>query len=632
MHSHLETSERAGADRVGHAAMRCQLCTAARRACALCVAALLPLSAGCGKKSSAAPVAPETIVSTPAVPQSIDTGGIAFAEVARERGLSHVWPRQPRPMSIRDAFGCGCAAFDYDNDGWQDVLLVASPQPMLYRNLGNGNFKNVTEQSGLSGAACPGGADRRAFRQPLARRRLETRQWSGWTGVAIGDFDADGWLDVLLTGFQCLALFKNDGGAFRDVTSPAGLDAANHRRWGASAGFMDLDGDSLLDLVILNYLVFGSGSQQFCELAPGVRSACPPQRYARERGEIWRNTGRGTFELAPEVSGMGATNGAAMVLAFTDLDDDNRPDFYIGNDGPRADFMRNDGALRFTNIAAEIGVAVGHEWLPTAAMGADWADFNRDGLLDLTVTDFQKSGFSLFRHSAHEIDCDVAWHGFEQVANQTGISAATRERLGFGAKWLDMDNDGWPDLCYANGHVYDNAGKIQSGERLRQPPLLLRNEQGRRFVDLAPVLDSALTKPIVGRGSATADFNNDGRVDVLIVDHEGPPLLLENRSRTENHWITFDLRGAEANRFAYGARVTVRAQHDVWVGEVSPASSYLSSSDPRIHFGLGKLTTLENVTIRWPSGHMEDLRDLPADQIVRVVEGRASADTRAGSP
>jgi hypothetical protein len=391
---------------------------------------------------------------------------------------------------------------------------------------------------------------------------------------------------------------------------------------------MDLDGDGWLDLVVLNYVVFGPEAKQHCELAPGVVSGCPPQFYTPERGEIWRNTGRGAFELVPETAGMKDTNGVALVLAFTDLDDDNRQDFYIGNDRTRSEFMHNLGRMQFANIGVEIGVTVGHGWLPIAAMGADWADFDRDGLLDLTVTDYQNNGFALFRHDAHDTGDGKWWHSFEEVGNQTGISPATRNRLGFGAKWLDMDNDGWSDIGYANGHVYDNADEIAAGETLRQPVMLLRNEQGKRFVDLIPLLDPALAKPIVGRGSATADFDNDGRIDMLIVDYEGVPLLFENRSQTGNHWVKFDLCGAGPNTFAYGARVTAHAQGEVWIGEVSPTSSYLSSSDPRIHFGLGKLASLDSVTIRWPSGRVEELHDVAADQIVHVIEGEGIAGER----
>lgn len=578
-----------------------------------------------------------TCLTLPELP--VETGGIQFTEVAKERGLLHVWPRQPRPMTLRETFGCGCATFDYNNDGLQDVLLVADPHPILFRNTGDGAFENVTAESGLKAIPAhgvtasprsPGSLDEAGVGhrgRSHGGRGIRSAQWADWTGVAVGDYDGDGWLDVLLTGFHRLALFRNDGGkTFSDVTRQAGLDSANHAHWGSSAGFMDLDGDSRLDLVVLNYVAFGPDSRQYCELVPGVVSGCPPNFYPPERGEIWRNTGRGAFEMLAASAAMDETSGVALVLAFTDLDGDNRQDLYIGNDRTRAEFLHNQGEMEFKNTAVEIGLTAGPGWIPMAAMGADWGDFNRDGLLDLTVTDYQGNSFALFQHEAHDSGGSARWHSFVEVGHPTGVGPATRNRLGFGVKWLDMDNDGWPDLCYANGHVYDNAGEINAGETFRQPSLLLRNDTGRRFVDLTPAFDPALAKPIVGRGSATADFNNDGRVDLLIVDYEGAPLLLENQSQTENHWIKFDLHGAGANTFAYGARITAQADDMVWVGEASPASSYLSSSDPRIHFGLGKLTSLDTVTIRWPSGRVEELHDVRADKIVHVVEGRGTVE------
>ncbi|HEV3022819.1 MAG TPA: VCBS repeat-containing protein, partial [Pirellulales bacterium] len=234
--------------------------------------------------------------------RAIETSGIEFAEVARERGLRHVWPRQPRPMRLPETFGCGCAAFDYDNDGLQDVLLVADPHPVLYHNTGGGYFEKVTAGSGLvspqaDGTSTAAGGKRA---RSSARSRARSVGWVDWTGVAVGDCDGDGWLDLLLTGFHRLALFKNRGGEkFVDVTAQAGLDVGNHGHWASSAGFMDLDGDSRLDLVILNYVEFGPDSQQYCELVPGVRSSCPPHVYAPEESEIWRNTGQGGYELVP---------------------------------------------------------------------------------------------------------------------------------------------------------------------------------------------------------------------------------------------------------------------------------------------------------------------------------------------
>ncbi|MFN0051245.1 MAG: CRTAC1 family protein [Planctomycetales bacterium] len=524
-------------------------------------------------------------------PVPVELGGIQLADVARERGLHYAWPEQPRPIPILETFGSGCAAFDADDDGWLDLLLVGDPQPALFRNLGQGEFAEVTAASGLA-------ADE-----------------GNWTGCAIGDYDGDGLLDLIITGYHRLALYRNAGKfRFELATQPTGLDQTNHGRWGSSAGFMDLDGDGWLDLVLLNYVVYGPQAQKYCEFKPGVISGCTPREYVAEKGEIWRNVEGKRFELVPGDQGMDQTNGSALVLAFTDLDGDGRIDFYIGHDGLAADVLHNLGKMRFENIGLVSGLAVSENTSTMSAMGADWGDYNRDGLTDLTVTNFQKLSFALFRNLGN--NC------FVDAAKQTGLSRGTRNRLGFGAKWLDVDNDGWIDVCYANGHVYDNAPEVEGPDsQFRQPLSLFRNLEGKKFVDLVPGLGTDVQRPLVGRGLATGDFNNDGLMDLCVVDYEGPVLLLENQTRTSNHWLTMDLRGASPNLFAYGARLTGRGGGQVWVADVAPASSYLSSSDPRPHWGLGAVERLDTLTIRWPSGGTQTLQDVACDQILRIVEG-----------
>lgn len=562
---------------------------------------------GCGCHETAAPViqhegpkpAPR---STPPAFPGVKSGqvtaaaeeavprNLSFVDVAQERGLSYLWPEQPRPMTALDAFGAGCAAFDADNDGWQDVLLVGSPSPVLFHNSGGGRFQEVTDDSGL------------------------TVVKGHWTGCAVGDYDGDGLLDVLLTGYHQLALFKNlDGLRFREVTAMAGLDPSNQGFWGASAGFMDLDGDSWLDLVILNYVIYGPETQKYCEYTPGVRSGCGPKTYLPERGQIWRNTGAGAFELVPPERGMQQTHGVGLVLAFTDLNEDGRMDFYIGNDGVAADLLHNQGAMRFENIAAVAGVATSDNGGAVSAMGADWADFDRDGRLDLAVTNWHGDSFVLFQSLGNSL--------FMDCAKRTDLARSSKSRMGFGAKWIDFENDGWPDLFFVNGHVYDNSAAIHgSGVPFRQPMSLYWNDRGRKLTDIVPQLGADIQRTMVGRGSATADFDNDGRVDLLAVDFEGAAMLLENRTDTKQHWLKLDLRGTAPNVFAYGAHVVGKSGDRVWLADVSPASSYLSSSDPRIHWGLGDITTLETLTIRWPSGSQQTLHNLAVDRIVRVVQ------------
>lgn len=522
-------------------------------------------------------------------------GGIALSDVAVQRGMGYAFPRQQRPMTILRSFGAGCAWFDYNNDGWLDALLVAEPHPILYRNLCGERFEDVTATAGF------------------------TAIQGHWTGCAVADYDSDGLLDVLFTGHHCLALLRNaDGEHFEEQTGMANLDPLNHDQWGASAGFMDMDRDGDLDLLVVNYLVFGSESRQHCELAPGFLSGCPPQEYEPEFLELWRNDGCDGFQLMPrEVTGLNETNGAGMVLAFCDYDSDDRTDVYVGNDARLADLLHNDGDLKFTNVGTLAGVSVGRYFRPMSAMGADWGDYDRDGWFDLTVTDFQKNCFALFRNRGDGF--------FSEVSNAVGISTTTCNRLGFGAKWIDLDNDGWLDLSFVNGHVYDSGGNTDgTGATSSQPMMLLRNLQGRRFVDLVPLLGDDIERPLLGRGSAAGDFNRDGRTDLLVVDYEGPVVLLENRSQTAGHWLTLELRGRKPNQFAYGARAVGRAGGQLWVGHVSPASSYLSSSSPEIHWGLGAVDRLDSLLIRWPSGEEQTMQGVIADRFLRITQGGAA--------
>lgn len=519
--------------------------------------------------------------------------GVSFEEVALVSGIDFRWPQMQRPLDIYETVGYGCAFLDYDNDGWQDILLVGVSSPALFRNQRDGKFEDVSEELGLS--------------------KIKGR----WNGCVVGDYDGDGFLDILLNGYHCLALLKNQSSAsFQNVTQKAGLNPQNYNHMGSGGGFMDLDGNGTLDLVLLNYVQFGPQDKQHCEGVPGFLDACPPKEYKPEFPELWKNLGQGRFSNVSKQAGFDKLHGKALALSFTDINDDKHLDLYIGNDGIPSDLMLNEGQLRFRNVGQSSNVAYGMiSGRAIAAMGSDWGDFDRDGRLDLIVAAFSDEAAELKRNLGEGI--------FESASESTELAGITMNPLEFGTKWLDFENDSWPDLVFACGHVFDHAEQLNPLSPWRQPVLFVRNEAGqaknqRRFSNLNLLLDESLTKPVVGRGLATGDYDNDGRTDILVVDAEGKPLLFHNQTQTSNHWITFDVKGKGANRFAYGTKITARVSNEKWTGQVTPAASYLSSSDPRVHFGLGQNSQLDEVEITGLSGKKTVLRKVRTDQILVV--------------
>jgi len=521
---------------------------------------------------------------------------IKLVDVASSSGAQYTWPAQPRPFGIKEAFGLGCAYLDYDNDGWQDILLVARPHPILFHNLGNGHFKDVTGKSGLVSLT------------------------GTWTACAVGDYDGDGYLDIALSGYGRFALLKNLAGkSFRDDTVRSGFDPANHGLWGSGMGFMDLAGKGRLDLVILNYVILKSPADNFCRYGVDHITGCPPSHYKPEYPELWQNDGNGKFVNVSASSGVRASSGKGLVIAFADLYGDGRQGFFVGNDGMPNNFLKNLGGMHFKEAGPQLGLSTTANGGSIATMSADWGDYDRDGQPDLFLTNFSQAPFQLYHNLGYGL--------FEHTESQTGVTRPPYKPLGFGAKWADVDNDGWPDILALCGHVYTDPKSIDGMSEFRQPSMLFHNEGGVRFTNLTPKLGGDLARPILGRGIAAGDFDNDGRIDFVVVDLEGAMMLLHNETRTTNHWVTLDLRSPSTNHFAYGAEITAHRGKNVWVGMVSPASGYLSSSDPRIHFGLGNETVLDTIDIKWPDGVKQEIKNLTADHIWRVDEGHSPTAT-----
>lgn len=508
-----------------------------------------------------------------------------FVDRAAAAGLRFEWQHHTKgPWTNVESFGCGCAFLDYDNDGWMDILLVGRPRCALFHNNHNGTFTDVTREAGL---------DKEGL----------------WTGVAVGDYDNDGHEDIYISGYNCSMLLHNNGrGGFTDVTKKAGL---TDRQWGTSCAWIDTDGDGRLDLLVGHYVVTGPGYPKYCLSTKGILIGCRPEVYPPQFPKLYHNNGNGTFSDVTTASGLGMAHGKALAIQTADYDNDGKTDFYIANDGVAGDMFHNLGHGRFENTSFEQGTAFDERGMAQAGMGVDFADYDHDGALDMVVTAFQDETFSLY----HQV------HGsFEVTSHMAGLGG-TSGFLGFGVKFFDFDNDSWPDLVFANGHVYDTVGQSYPGVSFRQPLLLYHNDHGRfnRVQDAGPGFE----KKIVGRGLAVGDIMNDGSQDLLVVDYDGHPLLLHNEKPTHNHWSGVKLIGTLSNRDGYGARVTVTAPGLRLFADCTAAGSYLSSMDPRVHFGLGRTARLDRITVRWPSGRLTTVKDVPADRYVTIREDQA---------
>lgn len=539
-----------------------------------------------------------------APPAVLDPSGVQFVDVARKAGLDTTFTiAGGRPLNILQTTGGGCAFLDFNNDGNLDILLVSNPTPQLYAGDGKGHFKNV-------GAAL-GFVPMRPSAEAL------------WQGCAVGDYDNDGYDDIYLSGYRCGQLWHNIGGKrWENVTTKAGLPADWYYYWGTSCGFGDFDGDGRLDLVVGNYVLFYTGAQarfslQTCQEAPGVFTSCSPSVYYGQNPLFFHNLGAGRFR--DEKRGLPGKNVKTLAVAFADYDADGAQDIYLANDTTLGILLHNDGHAHFENRSGVSGTAFALEHTPISGMGADWADYDNDGRLDLIVSNYAGQGKPLYHNAGDGL--------FTDVENQVGLDPQHVPYLAFGVKWLDYDNDGWPDLIFANGDIADTIHRAYPERSYRYPTQVLRNTGGDKpgqpitFANVGPGMGADVNRPVVGRGLATGDFDNDGRIDVLIVDAEGAPVLLHNENGKVGHWIGFLLIGTgRSNRDALGARMIVKAGGHTWFKEVQTAGSYLSASDKRLLFGLGNSTPPISVQVRWPDGRTQTWKNLPVDGYHRLVE------------
>ena len=565
----------------------------------LLVSSCLVLFAICGCNRLGGP--PSASPSLPAFGSKMtiatpERSGPRFVDIAESSGLLYRW-RIPgkSPVNVLQTIGNGCAFLDYDNDGNLDILLVG-PAVALYKGNGHGRFTDVSRAMGLSSLT------------------------GAFLGCAVGDYDNDGFDDIYISAYRGGALLHNEAGKrFRDVTKNSGIAP---QPWGTSCAFVDADGDGRLDLYICNYVNFGPTTQpQLCSV-DGTLTACGPRFYQPERGVMYWNRGSGRFQNVTARWGAGDVAGKALGIACASLDESGRPGIAIANDEMPGDLLVNvHGQLK--NVAVDASVAHDSGGNVHGGMGLDWGDYDNDGQLDLAVGTFYNESKCIYHNDGHML--------FAESSATLGIGQATLPYVTFGIKWLDYDNDGWLDLVLANGHVQDNIEAIDKAVSYRQPTQLFHNSGGRSFEDVSQAAGASLARKIVGRGLAVGDFDNDGRVDILVVDSDGAPLLLHNETPTRGHWLICRLIGSKSNRDGIGAVVTVKAGGIKLVRQCATDGSYMSASDRRVHFGLGAATTAE-LSVRWPGDRtLTTYRNVPGDQVVTLREDGLSAQSRSAA-
>ena len=530
-----------------------------------------------------------------------------FKDVAKEAGLTVSHISTPEKKYIVESMSGGAGLIDCDNDGKLDIITVngstidrfrqgGDPMITLYHQEADFKFSDITKIAGL------------------ARK--------GWgMGVAVADYDNDGLSDIYVTGYGGNALYHNLGNCkFEDVTEKAGVAAGG---FSTGAAWADYDKDEHVDLFVARYVhfdmdklpTFGSDEKN-CRFK-GILVQCGPWGMIGESDLLFHNRGDGTFEEVSKKAGVDDPNRYyGLGVVWGDYDNDGWPDLYVANDAGPNFLYRNKHDGTFEEIGMLSGIALGGDGQEQGSMGVDWGDYLHNGRLSMFVTNFTEQPSTLYRNLGKD--------GFSDVSGPTKLAQPTFPYVGWGTAFFDVDNDGWLDVFQANGHVYPQVDSIPGGPSYRQPMQLFRNNHDGTFEDVSRTLSNI--PPESRRGAAFGDINNDGDIDIVMVNVGAPPTLLLNQGGNGNHRVLFKLIGTKSNKMAIGARVTVKAGKLVQFSEVRAGGSYLSSNDPRLHFGLGAEATMTEVEIRWPSGKIEVLNNIPADFIYTIIEGEGIKD------
>lgn len=498
---------------------------------------------------------------------------------------------------LPETLGSGCAFLDYDRDGWQDILLIngadwpghkkSRTTLRLYHNNGNGTFSDVTVRAGL-----------------------DVEMYG--MGIAVGDYNNDGFPDIYITCVGQNRLFRNTGkGTFVDVTNTAGL--GKREGFSTSALWFDYDRDGLLDLFVCNYVKWSPETDVFCSLDGKHKSYCTPEAYRGATCWLFHNRGNGTFEDVTASSGIFDSSSKSLGVALFDENQDGWPDLLVANDTQPNKLYRNQHNGTFKDSAVEAGIAFSSEGKARAGMGVDVADFDNSGTPGVGITNFDNEMIGLYRLNGKN---------FEDIAPQSGVGIASRNSLGFGCSFLDVNLDGWLDFAVANGHIDETVRNIRGNVGYAQPPQLFLNDGKANFHDVAGDVGGGFDQPKVGRGLAYGDFDRDGDLDLLITTNNGPAYLYRNDQLSENHSIRFHLIGTKSNRDAIGAVVRVFAGGLTQTRVVKGGSSYLSQSELHVTFGLAKHDQVERVVIAWPSGQTEEYKNLSAGRTYECTEGK----------
>jgi hypothetical protein len=498
---------------------------------------------------------------------------------------------------LPETLGSGCAFLDYDGDGWQDILLVNSMDwpghkrqrstLKLYRNNRNGTFTDVTRTAGLD---------------------VEIYG----LGAAVGDYNNDGFPDVLITAVGQNRLFRNTGkGNFVDVTNPSGL--GNRRAFSTSALWFDYDRDGWLDLFVCNYVKWSAEHDVFCSLDGKHKSYCTPEAYVGQTCWLFHNRGNGTFEDVTAQSGIFDSSSKSLGAALFDYDQDGWPDLVVANDTQPNKLYRNQRNGTFKDVAVEAGIAFSGEGKARAGMGVDIGDFENSGRPGVAITNFDNEMIGLYQAEPNG--------NLSDVAVPSGVGLPSKTTLGFGCAFADCDLDGWLDLIAVNGHIDDTVRNVRN-VGYAQPPQLFLNQGRGVFRELGEEAGGGFSLPKVGRGLALGDFDRDGDLDVLMTTNNGPAYLFRNDQTGGNQSIRFHLRGTRSNRDAIGARLRIFAGGNLQTRMVRSGSSYLSQSELPVTFGLGRQNQVERLTIDWPSGLTEEFKNLKAGRAYEIAEGQ----------